>query len=122
MTTVPVKVGNYEIPTGHMLFASLTAVMQGEDTWSDPQRFDPDRFLDGGRFKKDEKVIPFSVGKRQCPGEGVARAEIFLFFVGLLQRFKFEPAGGKDEIHIGSHHGITRSAVSRDPIKVTRID
>ena len=31
MTTGPVKVGNYEIPPGHMLFASLTAVMQGED-------------------------------------------------------------------------------------------
>lgn len=50
------------------------------------------------------------------------RAEIFLFFVGLLQRFKFEPGGGKDEIEIGSVHGITRSALSRDPIKVTQID
>ena len=37
------------------------------------------------RFRKGETVIPFSTGKRQCPGEGIARAEIFLFFVGLLQ-------------------------------------
>ena len=51
------------------------------------------------------------------------RAEIFLFFVGLLQRFKFEPAGGGEGgIEIGSVHGITRSAVTRDPIRVTRID
>ena len=50
---------------------------QGEDTWSDPQRFDPNRFLDEGRFRKSERVIPFSTGKRQCPGEGVARDVIF---------------------------------------------
>ena len=57
---------------GHPVISSI----QGEDTWKDPQRFDPERFLDGeGRFKKDERVIPFSTGKRQCPGEGVARED-----------------------------------------------
>ena len=29
LTTAPVAVGGHEIPAGHMLFASLTAVMQG---------------------------------------------------------------------------------------------
>jgi len=37
----------------------------------------------------DERVIPFSVGKRQCPGESLARTEIFLFFVGLIKNFEF---------------------------------
>ena len=26
-----------------------------------------------------------------CPGEGLARAELFLFLVDLIQKFKFEP-------------------------------
>ena len=75
------------IPDVSYSFETKTqTLMQGEDAWTEPLRFDPYRFIvEGGRFKKGERVIPFSTGKRQCPGEGVARAEIFLFLVGLLQ-------------------------------------
>ena len=36
--------------------------------------------------------MPFSMGKRRCPGEGFARANLFLFFSGLLQEFSFQPS------------------------------
>lgn len=54
-----------------------------------PRRFDPLRFIDAeGRLKRCDEIIPFSVGKRACPGEGMARMELFLFFSNLFNRFK----------------------------------
>ncbi len=33
-------------------------------------------------------MIAFSVGKRLCPGKSLAEKELFLFFTGVMQRFK----------------------------------
>ena len=35
-----------------------------------------------------ECLNPFGVGKRVCLGEALARQELFVFFVGLMQRFE----------------------------------
>ena len=43
------------------------------------------------RFEKDERIVPFGVGKRYCLGEVLARNEIFLFVVNLVQKLKFLP-------------------------------
>ena len=50
-----------------------------------------------------------------------AHAEVFLFFMGLLQRFCFEPGVDRALMEIGSVHGLTRSVLSKDPIAVMRV-
>ena len=47
----------------------------------------------------------FFAGKRVCPGESLARMEIFLFSVTLIQRFKFKMADNRPSL-LGSM-GIT---------------
>ena len=49
------------------------------DAWEDGEVFRPERFLGagGGRVERSELLIPFSVGKRICPGEGLAR-DVFI--------------------------------------------
>ena len=60
--------------------------------------FRPQRFLDeAGNVKRDEHFIPFSVGKRQCLGETLAKTELFLFFTALVQQYRSEMFYLKDD-------------------------
>lgn len=55
----------------------------------DPKEFNPNRFLnDDGSFKTINELIPFSVGKRKCLGESLAKMELFLFISNLFNQFK----------------------------------
>ena len=49
----------------------------------------------GQRHRRQlDGFVPFSIGKRACPGESVARMELFLFVATLLQRFTFRLPDG----------------------------
>merc|ERR1712107_105094 len=64
----------------------------GGSYWGDGETFRPERFLDSeGKCKKDDHLIPSSIGKRQCLGETLAKAELFLFSTGILQQFEIKP-------------------------------
>lgn len=87
-----VAVGDYIVPQGHTFHSDMGSIMSSPKTWGqDCKEFRPERFLKDGNslLLKDEKIIPFLVGKRQCPGENLARAEIFLYLTGLLQKLEF---------------------------------
>jgi len=38
-------------------------------------------------------VLAFSVGRRRCPGENVAKMELFIFIAAIVQSFRIEPRG-----------------------------
>ncbi|XP_062412038.1 cytochrome P450 2J2-like [Sardina pilchardus] len=93
--TKDVQVGHFSIPKGTMMVGSLTSVMFDETEWETPHTFNPEHFLDAeGKFRRREAFVPFSIGKRVCLGEQLARMNLFLFFASLLQRFSFSLPGG----------------------------
>ncbi|KAM6305918.1 cytochrome P450 2J2 [Aegotheles albertisi] len=84
----------YTIPKGTIVITNLTSVMFDKNEWESPDTFNPGHFLKDGQFWKKEYFMPFSIGKRACLGEVLARAELFLFFTSLLQNFTFQPPPG----------------------------
>ena len=48
------------------------------------------RFLDqDGKFFRPEHFVPLGHGKRVCMGEPLVKAELFIFFVALLQKIRW---------------------------------
>ena len=121
MTFGPLEAGPYTIPSGHILIPIFTPIMVGEDEWEEANEFNPGRFLKDGKLQKDKRVIPFSIGKRVCPGEALAKAELFLFLTVLLQKFKFESAHLHQKVEVAIVQGFLKIPVYITPIKVTKI-
>ncbi|XP_044530712.1 cytochrome P450 2J2-like [Gracilinanus agilis] len=88
----------------------LTALHRDPKEWATPETFNPEHFLENGQFKKRESFLPFSAGKRVCLGEQLARAELFIFFTCLLQRFTFK-APPDTQLSQDFRAGVTLSPV-----------
>ncbi|KAH7320333.1 cytochrome P450 [Rhizoctonia solani] len=75
----------YHIPKGAILLTR--AINNNPDVYPEPDRFDPDRFLDPS--------VPgapiFGFGRRICPGLHHAEAVIFITVAGLLAMFDIQP-------------------------------
>ncbi|NWV99011.1 CP2J2 protein, partial [Machaerirhynchus nigripectus] len=90
MASEDAYVDGYYIPKGTAVMANLTSLLFDKNEWKTPDAFNPEHFLKEGKFWKNEYFLPFSMGKRACLGELLARAELFLFFTSLLQKFTFQ--------------------------------
>ena len=70
--------------------------MRDPEHYESPDTFWPERYIDeSGHFIKDERVIPFGIGKCYCLGQSLAEKEFFLFFTGMLHKFKLERVEGE---------------------------
>uniref|UniRef100_A0A8C6YI35 Uncharacterized protein n=1 Tax=Naja naja TaxID=35670 RepID=A0A8C6YI35_NAJNA len=93
-TTCETKFHGYTIPKHMAIVPIFSSVHFDPLHWETPEKFNPNHFLDeNGQFKKKDAFMPFSAGKRACPGEALARMELFLFFSALLQNFTFSLVG-----------------------------
>ncbi|KAM9007698.1 cytochrome P450 2J2-like [Ara ararauna] len=79
-----------KLSQGTTVMTSLTSIMFDKNVWETADTFNSDHFLDNGQYRRWEAFLPFSAGKRACPGEQLARTELFIFFTALLQKFTFQ--------------------------------
>ena len=85
------ELGGYTFPSQTLFIGNFMSTHFDPEYWSEPQQFMPERFLDGdGKIIKElPNFFPFSLGKRVCLGESLAKMELFIFFTSILKSFKF---------------------------------
>ncbi|CAH2327937.1 cytochrome P450 2A5-like [Pelobates cultripes] len=93
----------FNIPKGTTIIPMLASALSDPAHWEKPDEFYPGHFLDkNGQFCINDAFIPFSAGKRICPGEAFARTEIFLFVTSLLQNFTLRAVNHPDTFNLNT--------------------
>ncbi len=88
------EIGGYTIEPGDKVVLSPYMVHHNSKYWDDPEKFDPNRFLQGSIKKRVKySYLPFGAGKRFCLGGQLSQLETVLALTMLLRRFRLEYAG-----------------------------
>ncbi|VFQ62837.1 unnamed protein product [Cuscuta campestris] len=116
----PATLGGYDIPTDCNVEIFLPAVSEDPKIWSNPEEFDPERFL-SGRETADItgvtgiKMIPFGVGRRICPGLNMAMLHVSLMIARLVQEFEWSVYPENGEVDFSEKSEFT--VVMKNPLK-----
>ncbi|XP_055892538.1 cytochrome P450 1A4-like isoform X2 [Biomphalaria glabrata] len=108
-TTRSTTLYGHRIPEKTLVFVNLWSVTRDNFYFQEPEAFNPLRFLDSsGQVDRSmvDNFLPYGAGRRKCPGEFLARMEIFMFFTRLIQTCKMSCAKGDNPI-IDSKYGLT---------------
>ena len=93
-------IAGYHIPKGTFVGLNLPKVHEDKREWPEPEKFKPERFLDeNGKFVGWNKLrgfMPFGIGRRECPGQLLAKIMMFSFASILLHRYKIELPQGAE--------------------------
>ena len=97
-TNVDCELGGYAIPKGAQVLGNIYSVHHDPRFWESPDEFIPERFMplqDGtpAPALTDGAFMPFSTGRRGCPGQGFAQIVIWLQACRLLHKYRFTPHG-----------------------------
>jgi cytochrome P450 len=93
--TEPVEIGGYELPAGASLVPSIHLVHRDPETYPEPERFLPERFLE--RPPGTYTWIPFGGGVRRCLGAAFAQFEMQVVLRELVKRHEIAPASPDSE-------------------------
>uniref|UniRef100_A0A7N0SYN8 Cytochrome P450 n=1 Tax=Kalanchoe fedtschenkoi TaxID=63787 RepID=A0A7N0SYN8_KALFE len=83
---------NYDIPENTQVFVNTWAIGRDPEIWTDPDTFDPERFI-GSRVEyrgKNFEFIPFGAGRRMCAGVPLAHRILNLVLGSLVHSFDWE--------------------------------
>ncbi|KAF8595468.1 cytochrome P450 [Ceratobasidium sp. AG-I] len=86
----------YRIPKGAVVISNSWAMSNDEDVYTDPDRFNPDRFLD----PSVPDAPAFGFGRRSCPGVHLAESALFMTISSLLAIFNINPASDSNGVPI----------------------
>ncbi|MCB9745418.1 MAG: cytochrome P450 [Alphaproteobacteria bacterium] len=102
-----------EIPVGARVAPCIYLAHHREETWTEPLRFMPERFL--GRTWSPYEYLPFGGGERRCVGQAFARYEMCIVLATLAARARLALTAERQE---PARRGITLAPTDGLPLKV----
>ncbi len=100
-TERPVTLGGVQVPAGAHVLVSPHIIGRDPRYFTDPDRFDPNRWQSGDNSTK-HAFIPFGLGVHRCMGDRFAMSEITIALVAICARWK---------LHLRSGYRVQRRAV-----------
>jgi cytochrome P450 len=89
------ELGGRQIAAGTMVVIAPYVLHRHRTLWTEPDRFDPTRFVDGAREKIPRfAYLPFGAGPRTCIGTAFAMQEAAIVLATLVRNFRFELVPG----------------------------
>lgn len=102
--------GQFVIPCGTMVLVDIYSMQRDPAVWDDPNKFKPERFSvgqeigEGGGGK--QMMMPFGMGRRKCPGEGLAWRTVGVALGVMIQCFRWERTH-KEKVDMSEGSGFT---------------
>ncbi|ESO10870.1 hypothetical protein HELRODRAFT_150185, partial [Helobdella robusta] len=106
------EISGYFIPADTFVLGNIYCAHFNPKIWEEPDVFRPERFIKDGQIINKDLLVPFSIGKRSCFGEILARQEMFLFVSSLVQKFKILPPGDERELIVDEIYDVTLKPAS----------
>ncbi|PIC24207.1 hypothetical protein B9Z55_017626 [Caenorhabditis nigoni] len=94
------------VSAGALVTVQLSALNTDEAVFKNHTKFDTKRLLENRNLEKN--LIQFGIGKRACPGESLARAELYLIIGNLVLDFNLKPVGPAPEIKTTTPFGLMK--------------
>ncbi|KAK6279884.1 hypothetical protein POUND7_020151 [Theobroma cacao] len=98
----------YDVPRDTIVLINAWAIHRDPTLWDDPTSFKPERY--GNGEWESYKLMPFGLGRRACPGAGLAQRVVGLTLGSLIQCFEWERVSEK-EVDMAEGGGITMPKV-----------
>ncbi|KAJ5122568.1 cytochrome P450 [Penicillium atrosanguineum] len=100
--------GGYQLPADSVIIPALYAIHNNPDIWTNPGRFDPDRWdSEEVRNRPKNSYIPFATGPRSCIGFNFALGEVKVLLPALVYRYEFTREG-ESSIEYDPHYQLIR--------------
>jgi cytochrome P450 len=89
------ELGEWRLPQGYSILISLLQLHSNPDLYPDPERFDPQRFID--EKPNTFSWVPFGGGTRRCVGAAFANMEMDVVLRTVLRHFTIRTTSAPGE-------------------------
>ncbi|GBC28064.2 cytochrome P450 [Rhizophagus irregularis DAOM 181602=DAOM 197198] len=86
----PEEIAGYQWPANTHVRINIDAIHHNSEYWEEPEKFNPDRWLDEGFEPKKNSFIAFGKGLRICPGRKLAIIELVCLMSLLYRKYEID--------------------------------